>query len=137
MGEQTAKELVKRYFDALNAGDSDAALACLGEDVVHDLGGGKREIGREKFRWTLGLVGRNFRETFADLVVMTTGDGGRASAECTVHGTYEATAEGFPPAGGQRNSIAAGLFFDIEDGSLSRVTEYRDRTAWAAQLSGN
>jgi steroid delta-isomerase-like uncharacterized protein len=68
---------------------------------------------------------------------MMTGDGGRASAECTVHGTYEATAEGFPPADGQRYSIPAGFFFEIDDGSLSRVTEYRDRTAWAAQLSGN
>lgn len=133
----TAKALVKRYFDALNASDDDAALACLGEDVVHDLGDGRREIGRDKFRWALGLAGRNFRETFDDLVVMATADGGRAAAECTVRGTYEATADGFPPAGGQRYSIPAGFFFEIDDGSISRVTEYRDRQAWAAQLSGD
>lgn len=43
-------ELIRRYYDAFNRADWDAMLACLTDDVAHDLNQGTRETGREAFR---------------------------------------------------------------------------------------
>ena len=52
-----------------------------------------------------------------------------------MRGNYLLTRQGFPEAGGQSYSLLAGVFFEIDDGLISRVTEYRDLAAWKAQLS--
>lgn len=135
MSEATAKQLIERYFAALNAGDHEAMLACLADDVTHDLADGGREIGKHEFRWALGLRARHFRETVSDIAVMTGEDGGRAAAEFTVRGNYIATRPGLPAANGQSYSLLAGIFFEIDDGVFSRITEYRDVDGWRAQLA--
>jgi steroid delta-isomerase-like uncharacterized protein len=61
--------------------------------------------------------------------------GGRAAAEFTVRGTYLATAEGLPEAKGQTYTLPAGIFFDIDDGRISRVTTYYNLEDWIAQVS--
>jgi steroid delta-isomerase-like uncharacterized protein len=61
--------------------------------------------------------------------------GGRAAAEFTVHGTYLATAEGLPEAKGQRYSLPAGIFFEVDDGLISRVTTYYNLAEWTAQVA--
>lgn len=135
MSEASAKQLIERYLAALNAGDHEAMLACLADDVVHDLAEGGREIGKDKFRWALGLEARHFRETVSDIAILTGEGGGRAAAEVTVRGTYIATRPGLPAADGQSYSLLAGIFFEIDDGVFSRVTEYRDLDGWKAQLA--
>ena len=134
MSETETRDLVARFVAAFNAGDHEAMLACLAEDVAHDLADGGREIGRERFRWFLGLLGRHFRETWADGAVMVGEGGVRAAAEFTRRGTYQATAEGLPPASGQRYAAAAGLFFEVDDGLITRVSDHAGRAALAAAL---
>ena len=134
MSEADTIALIRRYIDAFNAGDRDAMLACLSDDVAHDINEGERQIGKEKFRWFLGMMDRHYRERLEDVVVMAGQGGGRAAAEFTVHGTYLATAEGLPEANGQTYALPAGIFFEVDDGLISRVTTYYNLVDWTAQV---
>ena len=57
------------------------------------------------------------------------------AAEFTVRGQYIATAEGLPEADGQNYDIPAGIFFDVDDGLITRVTTYYNLKDWIAQVS--
>ena len=135
MSEAETVALIRRYIDAFNAGDRDAMLACLSDDVAHDINQGGREIGKDKFRWFLGMMDRHYRERLEDVVVMAGQGGGRAAAEFTVRGTYLSTAEGLPEASGQSYSLPAGIFFDVDGGRISRVTTYYNLADWTAQVA--
>lgn len=135
MSEADTNALIERYIAAFNAGDSEGMLACLTEDVAHDLNEGGREIGKDKFRLFNGMMSKHYHETLADVVIMVGQGGTRAAAEFTVHGKYLATAEGLPEANGQRYTLPAGIFFDIDDGKISRVTTYYNLAEWTAQVS--
>ena len=135
MNEADTIALVERYIAAFNAGDNEAMLSCLSDDVAHDINEGGREIGKEKFRWFLGMMARHYKEALVDVVVMAGQGGGRAAAEFTVKGTYLSTAAGLPEANGQTYSLPAGIFFEIDDGLISRVTTYYNLAEWTAQVS--
>lgn len=135
MAEAETRALIERYFDAFNRSDWDGMAACVGEDVAHDINEGKREIGREAFRRFLGLMDLHYDEELADIEIMVSPSGNRASAEMTVRGTYKLTAPGLPVANGQRYSLPAGIFFDVEDGEITRVTTYYNLAMWISQVS--
>lgn len=135
MSEAQTRTLIRTYIDAFNAGDQEEMLSLLSEDVAHDINQGGREIGVDKFRWFLGMMARHYREELSDVAIMVAEGGGRAAAEFTVRGTYLATAEGLPEANGQTYSLPAGIFFDIDDGRISRVTTYYNLQDWIAQVS--
>ncbi|MEQ8306540.1 MAG: ketosteroid isomerase-related protein [Hoeflea sp.] len=126
--------LVRRYLDAFNAKDSDGMLACLTEDVAHDINQGEREIGKEKFRWFNARMSRHYDEELGDIAIMVNEGGNRAAAEFTVRGTYLSTDEGLPEANGQRYSLPAGIFFEVDDALISRVTMCYNLTDWIAQV---
>jgi len=128
--------LIQRYYAAFNAGDWEAMLACLTDDVAHDLNQGAREHGREAFRAFLARMNKSYAERLEKIVVMASADGNRAAAEYEVHGSYLADDEGLPPAHGQRYVLPGGAFFDIRDGRISRVTNYYNLADWIAQVSG-
>ncbi|MDX6749428.1 ketosteroid isomerase-related protein [Geminicoccaceae bacterium 1502E] len=132
----TPVELITAYYDAFNRGDMEAMLACLTEDVAHDVNQGGRETGKDAFRAFMGRMNRAYRERLADIVVMASADGARAAAEFTVHGTYLATDEGLPPASGQTYTLPGGAFFDIREGRIARVTNYYNLEDWLAQVRG-
>jgi len=135
--EQDTRSLIETYFAAFNANDTNTLLGLLDEDVVHDINEGGREIGREKFSWFLGDMSRHYREQLDDIVIMVSEDGNRAAAEFTARGTYLATAEGMPPAHDQSYSIATGIFFEVDDGRISRVTTYYNRAEWIRQVEAD
>ena len=73
-----AISLIQRYYERFNAGDWNAMLALLTDDVVHDLNQGGREVGKDAFTAFLARMNRCYRERIDDLVVMTgEGDRGR------------------------------------------------------------
>jgi steroid delta-isomerase-like uncharacterized protein len=111
-------------------------LACLTDDVAHDLNQGGREHGREAFRAFLARMQASYREQLQKIVVMASADGLHAAAEYEVHGSYLADDEGLPPAHGQRYVLPGGAFFDIRDGRISRVSNYYNLADWIAQVSG-
>lgn len=122
------------YYKAFNAGDWDAMVAGLTEDVAHDVNQAQREVGRPPFRAFLATMARHYRERIDKLVVMASQDGRRAAAEYVVHGTYLTTAEGLPPARGQNYTLPGGAFFELDHGRICRVTNYYNLTDWLKQV---
>ena len=134
-----ATELVLRYYAAFNRGDWEAMLACVADQVVHDLNQGARETGRDAFRAFLARMEASYREQLREIVVMATADGSRAAAEYVVHGEYLADDTGLPPAMGQAYVLPGGAFFDIGgiDGDaplIARVTNYYNLEDWLRQV---
>ncbi|WP_243040825.1 ketosteroid isomerase-related protein [Dyella sedimenti] len=129
-------DLIARYYDAFNRADWEAMLACLADDVAHDINQGHRETGRDTFRRFLERMNRCYREQLRDIVVMAGADDTRAAAEYVVHGEYLADDEGLPPARGQRYVLPGGAFFDIRGGRIARVSNYYNLQDWIAQVVG-
>jgi conserved hypothetical protein, steroid delta-isomerase-related len=135
MSTDATRALIERYFAAFNDGSIEGMLACLDEDVAHDVNQGERRIGRDKFKdFSIGMA-RSYKEKLTDMVIFVSQDGNRAAAEYTVHGTYLATDEGLPEANGQTYSLPAGSFFEVDDGKITRVTTYYNLKDWIAQVS--
>lgn len=128
--------LITRYYTAFNAGDREAMLACLTEDVVHDLNQGPREQGKAAFRTFMARMDRCYRERLDGLRFLASPDGAHAAAEYVVHGEYLADDEGLPPARGQRYVLPGGAFFDVRDGRLARVTNTYNLEDWIRQVAG-
>jgi steroid delta-isomerase-like uncharacterized protein len=136
MSHEASAALIRRYYEAFNRGDADGMLACLDEAIAHDVNQGMRRTGKAKFREFCQHMARCYKEELADIVVMTSDDGQRASAEFNVKGRYLETDEGLPPANGQTYSLPAGTFFTIADGRITRVTTYYNLTDWLVQVVG-
>jgi steroid delta-isomerase-like uncharacterized protein len=131
-----SKSLLQRYFEAFNAGKPQEMLACLADDVVHDVNQGERRVGKAKFTDFLAHMDRCYQEQLKDIVLMSNADGTRGAAEFTVHGKYKADDEGLPPARGQTYVLPAGSFFTITSGKISRVTTYYNLKIWIEQVGG-
>jgi steroid delta-isomerase-like uncharacterized protein len=130
-----SERLIRDYYAAFNAGDETAFLALLTEDVVHDINQGGREIGKPAFAAFWARMSRCYKETIADIVVLTEPSGERAAAEFVVHGEYLEADEGLPPAHGQKYVLPAGAFFTIRDGKVARISNYYNLPDWLAQVS--
>lgn len=127
--------LIQSYYAAFNRGDWEAMLGHLTDNVAHDLNQGARETGRDAFRAFLARMQRSYAEQLKDIRVIASADGRHAAAEYVVHGTYLADDEGLPPANGQTYVLPGGAFFDVENGKLSRVSNYYNLNDWIAQVS--
>jgi len=128
-------ELIARYYAAFNAGDTEGMLACLTDDVRHDVNQGGVRRGKAAFAEFCGHMARCYRERLTGIVIMTEPTGARAAAEFTVEGAYIATDKGLPEAKGQTYRLPAGTFFAVEGGKIGRVTTYYNLNDWVAQVS--
>jgi steroid delta-isomerase-like uncharacterized protein len=135
MAEPDTIALIERYYAAFNAGDSEAMLACVSEDVAHDVNQGRRRSGKAAFRSFCQHMERCYAEQLEDMRIMATSDGANAAAEFVVLGTYVETDEGLPPASGQTYRLAAGAFFQVQGGLITRVTTYYNLADWLAQIA--
>lgn len=124
------KSLIGDYYAAFNAGDREALLAMLTEDVVHEINEGGTEVGKDAFRAFLGRMDRSYRETVEDLMVFSSDEQSRAAAEFFIRGEYLTTDEGLPEASGQSYHLRVGAFFEIEEGKIARVTNYYNLQHW-------
>jgi steroid delta-isomerase-like uncharacterized protein len=127
--------LVRRYYDAFNRGDAAGMLACVAEDVAHDVNQGVRRPGKAAFAKFCEHMSQCYRERLEGIVVMVSADGRRAAAEFNVEGRYLATDEGLPEARGQRYALPAGTFFAVENGLITRITTYYNLTDWLLQVT--
>jgi steroid delta-isomerase-like uncharacterized protein len=128
--------LITRYYDAFNRGDTEGMIACVADDVVHDVNQGARRSGKAAFRQFCAHMSRCYKEQLEGIVVMATADGGRAAAEFNVIGAYLVAEEGLPPAKGQTYRLPAGTFFAVRDGLITRITTYYNLTDWLLQVAG-
>ena len=129
--------LIQRYYDAFNRGDAEGMLACLADDVAHDVNQGVRRPGKEAFRVFCTHMSRCYDEKLENIVIMASRDGRRAAAEFNVKGSYIATDEGLPSAHGQNYALPAGTFFAVGNGLITRVTTYYNLTDWLMQVTGD
>lgn len=127
--------LIERYYAAFNDGDAEGMLACVSEDVAHDVNQGKRRNGKQAFRDFGKHMERCYAEQLEDMTIMVAPDGTRGAAEFVVLGTYVETDEGLPPATGQTYRLPAGTFFEVRDGLITRVTTYYNLADWLAQIA--
>lgn len=136
MAHPQTEALIRRYFEALEAGDVDGVLACVTENMAHDINqGGERRIGKHRFHAYLARSAHHYKEAYAALTILMNEDGTRAAAEYNVTGTYLQTEDGLPPAHGQTYALPAATFFVIEAGLISRVTQYYNLTDWITQIT--
>jgi steroid delta-isomerase-like uncharacterized protein len=131
----TATDTIRRYFTAFNAGDTDAMLACLADDIAHHVNEGKIRSGKPAFAEFCAHMSRSYAENLTDMVIFEAEAGTRAAAEYIVNGTYLETDAGLPPASGQTYRLPAGSFFTLENGLITRVTTYYNLADWVAQVS--
>ena len=133
--EQT-RVLVRRYYDAFNAQDTEGMLACLHDEFVHDVSQGDTRKGKEKFAEFLANMNECYHEKLNDIVVMVDETGDRAAAEFLLDGKYLKTDEGLPPATGQAYHLRVGAFFEIRDGLVARVSTHYNLGDWTRQVVG-
>ena len=136
MSQAATETLIKRYYEAFNRGDGDGMLACLADDVVHDVNQGLRRPGKAAFAVFCQHMSRCYEEKLENIAVMANADGSRAAAEFNVNGKYLETDEGLPPAKGQTYKLPGGTFFAVKDGRITRVTTYYNLTDWLMQVTG-
>jgi len=136
MSRQDTISLLERYYAAFNARDWEAMLACLSDDVAHDINQGERQTGKAAFRQFLAHMERCYRERLSDIALMANEDGTHAAAEFVVHGEYITTDEGLPEAKGQIYTLPAGAFIAVEQGRIVRLTMYYNLEDWGRQVKG-
>ena len=130
-----AQDIIVAYLAAFNRGDWPGMLALLTDDVVHEINQGGVEQGKPAFAAFLDRMAQCYREELHDIVIMAGPDGARAAAEFRVEGQYLAADPGLPPAHGQRYSLAAGAFYTLRDGKISRVCVFYNLRDWIAQVA--
>lgn len=130
-----SKDILERYYAAFNAQDSEAMLALLAEDVVHEPCQGAPRAGKDKFREFLAHMDECYREKVCDPVIFITDDGSRGAAEFMLNGEYLKTDSDLPPARGQRYTLRVGTFFEFADDKIERVTNHYNLQDWIDQIS--
>lgn len=128
------KALIAAYYEAFNAGRTDAMLALLHDDVEHHVNQGGVRRGKALFAEFNAHMTASYKETLTDLVILANEAGDRAAAEFVVNGTYLKTDEGLPEARGQTYRLPAGTFFTVRDGRIARVTTYYNLEDWMRQV---
>lgn len=139
MADRTETEaLITGFFNSLEVRDIAGALARVGEDVVHDTFYGEREIGWESFERYLIHRSRCYRTEYDALVVMSDPSGHRAAAEFVLKVQYlvddDRLGPDAPQAADQQMAVAAGVFFEVDDERITRVSATFDSKAALEQL---
>lgn len=99
---------ISRYFEAFNAKDTDAMLACLSDDVAHHVNEGKIRVGKALFAEFCAHMSRCYDENLTDMVIFANEEGTRAAAEYIVNGVYLETDAGLPEARKQTYRLPVG-----------------------------
>lgn len=125
-------QLIQDYYAAFNKQDRTRMLACLADDIVHDINQGGSEKGIPAFNKFLDKMDSAYKENLTDMHIMVDSTGKRAAAEFTVNGSYLKTDPGLPEARGQKYVIPAGTFFEVDTANwkIKRVTTYYNLPAW-------
>lgn len=127
-------DILRRYYQAFNAGDWETMLTQVTEDVIHDGNQGQRAVGKETFRTFLQTMARHYRETLTDFCFFAAESGDRAAAEFICRGEYLVAQSGLPPARGQSYQLPVGAFFEFKDGRIARITNYYNLKEWIRQV---
>jgi len=67
---QATAALIRNYYEAFNKGDDAAMLACVTEDVIHDVNQGERRQGKDKFTAFMARMAHHYKEQLEGVTVM-------------------------------------------------------------------
>jgi len=126
--------MLNSYFQFLNEKNWQAACSLMAEQVLHDVNQGDRVIGVEPLFKYHEEMARYYQQTYSDWHILVSADGKRASAEFYVDGKYLKTHGMLPPGYGQQYELPQGIFFEIEDGKISRLTHYFNVQSFIEQI---
>jgi steroid delta-isomerase-like uncharacterized protein len=127
------EQLISEYFRAFNAHSADELFAILHEDVVHIINEDATEYGLGAFKKFKQHMDDCYLETITDLCIMVNGN--RGAAEFTCSGEYLKTDGDLPKAKGQKYSIPAAAFFEIDDQKITRITSYYSLKGWVEAIN--
>lgn len=130
-----ATAVLRRYFDAFNAGNIDGMLAELTDDVAHHVNEGQVREGKDAFAAFCAHMQRCYEEKLTEIVLFSAEGGTRAAAEFMVNGTYLETDAGLPEARGQTYRLPGASMMTLRDGKIARVTTYYNLADWLRQVS--
>ncbi|GIZ12237.1 nuclear transport factor 2 family protein [Pseudomonas sp. NCCP-436] len=128
------RDLLQRYFNALNDRDLRACLALVHDDLILEPNQGFIERGREAFAAYLERYLRCYRENCEQLVILSDPHGHYGACEYQVSGEYLDTDEGLPEACGQHYRMRVAAFFEIRDGLIVRISLHFNLPQWLAQV---
>ena len=130
-----ATAVLRRYFDAFNAGNIDGMLAEVTDDVAHHVNEGQVREGKDAFAAFCAHMQRCYREELTEIVLFSAEGGTRAAAEFMVNGTYLETDAGLPEARGRTYRLPGASMMTLRDGKIARVTTYYNLADWLRQVS--
>ncbi len=134
----TTADVIRRYYETFNSGDRESFLALLNDNIEHGLNQAAPEIGVSAFRQFIQRMDRCYLEQVEELeIFIAEDDPTRGAAEFAIRGTYLATDEGLPAASGQKYFLRVGAFFDVQEGKVSRITNYYNLQEWLRQISAS
>lgn len=128
------RDLLQRYFNALNDRDIRACMALVSDELILEPNQGFAEQGRDAFAGFLERQLQCYHETIESLVILAESEGRHAACEYRVAGEYLATDDGLPEACGQRYQMRVGAFFEIRDALITRISLHFNLPDWLAQV---
>jgi steroid delta-isomerase-like uncharacterized protein len=127
--EDEAKQVVRDYVAAFNAGDMNKLEELLAENAEIQGVLGKGTFAKIEPIWRQLIGGYGMQLEIQDLIAQ----GGTVAARYTERGTFRNAAFGFEPTG-KSYELVAMEFFDIENGKIQRRWGARDSASQARQL---
>ena len=73
MTAAATQALITRYFDAFNAGDSAGMMACLSDDIAHDVNQGMRRVGKPAASLVITVTSKSSHRRLAQSMAATAG----------------------------------------------------------------
>lgn len=126
-------QLLQAYIDAFNAGDEEALLATLADDVIHEINEGETELGKDRYRAFRAHMNACYAEQLEDAVLFENGSRGAVEAMCA--GRYIQTDAGLPLATGQTYRVRIAIFAEGNGHQLTRVTSFYNLRKWIEAVS--
>lgn len=130
MTKEQKIKLIESYYKAFNEQNADGMMACLHDEIHHDMNQGATQVGKQKFAQFLEHMNECYREKLKDIVIMTSENEDKAAASFIVDGIYLKTDGSLPPAKNQKYEIKAGTFFEFKSNLISRITTCYNLPEW-------
>ena len=132
MSTEENKALVRRFFEAFNAGDLDGVAAVFAPNAVVHNSGAPDPLNLEGFRQLAALFLAAFpngKHTIEDII----GEGDKVVARITYHGTHTGDLMGIPPTGKQV-AVSAMTIDHIANGKIVETWRLFDQMGMMQQL---
>ena len=135
LAEATPVEIVKAYYAAYNAHDTEKQIALMTKDIIHAPNQGEKTTGVEHYRAFNTANNASFDEDCVELKFFTSPDSKKVIAESYAVGKYVKDMEGYPKAKNQPYRSHVVEVFEFAGGKIKSLATYYNEKDWIAQIS--